>query len=1152
MDDERWETLRAAVADAFGGSLAVAAARGRLTAADLPRPSASREAPGDEEDQVATLTLHVPAHPPTAGPTPLVQGVADPRSPLTSNGSTSARAVTGATDEALWQALARGMPALGYQLATYAPDLAVSAGVPSWLLRALTLSGWLRYPNGDLALALQADLAPGLAAQASGERAQALLLLYVAAALRPALIAPETGAWSLLRSLVGQLPWPHLERLVSTVAEHGEGHRPLTPLPIQPLSSVQAWRDAMEDLLRDIGGWRLRMLGMDISFAPASAVWRSWMQPDGLVHGLIASLGLEPYPLEQTLGRIERLSNTPQIRWEISATDRETLGRSQGPAIASRPEALMELVEGVNQAVAFARAWAALQEVRPGREDDPSRREAAEFRGTLSALLEPAREEIVRARQEQTAIALRTGLDRVAAALDSVAGLLGAPERSVSWPPRELSPAMLLNAPLLREPTTLLDANWNVESVPVDVAERLAELAETGSLDWSQAFAARLRRGDHQATGQILTLLEAGIEVEPGVDVGALRARREADLARWQDQLGTEIERSRDAIDLAAASGRLGDAERGCLQAVVESVHAQPVLAQQRSGFALDRLTEVRRALEGPSDRPTPANRPDARSRVALTAEFAAGDGPCLLVGRPGLGRRAFLDDLARSCSRDDRQVVLFEVRREPAIDVAVERFWIGLQGALSSQLGLESRTTPSGASAVRQLLEAWLAADARRRVLILVDEGDALLEAERRIALGGSTDRFPISRSLTALMDGVEGRVKVVLAGWLEVQRATRLADHPLAVRGCRWLGPMLDDGEWQQAGVLAHDLLTRANLPAASPAQLARVLSLANYEPEALARVIDVVGQQVRESDADGLVLERVRGNRLLGEARTSDTRHAVLADRRFDVVLALVALGCRGGTASISREHLRRQAIDWWAEGFRETWTDDAFRDLIDDLVGLRLLRPIDQGKLALHSPNLLSELGTADELIAELSDYVGRPASLDVELDPRRDERRPCPSAPPGLAVLTARQRAMLNRSHARVSVVFGTDAAGLASVSSCLDDGSRRIAMLDLHDRSEEEGLSDRIAARLRDAPTEPTWLVLTGSWPARADILSLLQDALGPHPTAGVILLSSPEQTWQSIRTLADTSEATLAEWLEAAGVDTYSLGPWPMSVLNG
>ncbi|MBV9580882.1 MAG: hypothetical protein JO057_20060, partial [Chloroflexi bacterium] len=1148
LDDARWETLRAAISHAFGVSLAAAAARGRLTAADAPPLDTSSDPDNVEEDQLATLTLQVAVDPTTAGgPSPRLEAARELVSSTGTDQTTSASALTTATDQSLWQAVARGMPAVGYHLGGAAPGLAESAGLPGWLLRALSFSPWVRYPNGDLALALQADLARFVAAPslAPGDGGEALRLLYVAAALRPALVAPETGAWSVLRAVVGQLPWPHLERFASTVAEYGERHRPLTPLPNQPFSGVEAWRDTMEDLLREIGSWRVRMLGMQASFAPANAVWRRWMQPDGLVHGLIAPLGLEPHLLEQTLGRVERLSNTPQIRWEIAATDREALGRVDGPAINTRTEAVAELVEGVNQAVAFARAWAALQEARPGREDDPSVRESAEVRRTLSALLGPVREEIMRARQEHTAVALVAALDRLASAVDSVAELLGASERHVPWPPpREPSPLMLLNAPLLRVPTALLDPAWNVEWVPADIASRLAGLAETVKPDWTEAFAERLRQGDHQAAAQILTYLQGGIETPQAVDVGALRADFDVDLERWERRLVEDVERSRHEIDLAAAKGALTAAERGRLQAVVESIDARPASGHRRFGPAVDRLADVRRTLARSPDRQHTANAVEAPSRTSIKDALASPDGPCLLVGRPGFGRRALLEDLARSCTIDgDRQAVLIEVKREPAIDVAGERFWIALEDGLRSHLGLPSLDAPSAASATRQQLHGWLATNPGRRLLILVDESDALLQAERQIAVGGSSDPFPISQQLAELMDDSHRRVKVVLAGWLEVQRATSLPDHPLGTRGCRWLGPLLDHGEWQQAGLVARELLQHAGAAEPSAAQTARLLSLANYEPELLARLTDKVAQQARETDGSGSHLDHMLRALLPDEARSLDTRHTALVDRRFDVVLKLVAIGCRGGTSSISQEQLRRQAMDWWADGFRETWTDDAFRDLIDDMVGLRLLRRIGHGQLALHSPNLLSDLGSADELIAELTDYLGQPASPDIELDPRRDARSSCASAPASLGVLTARQRAMLARSHARVSVVFGTDMAELPSVSSCLDDGSRRLVVLDPRDRS-ENSLRQLMAAQLRETPSEPTWLLLSGLWPLVTP--SLLQDALGPYPTARAVLLANPAQTWQLITALAETSAVTLSEWLEGAGVDSYTVGPWP------
>jgi hypothetical protein len=68
-----------------------------------------------------------------------------------------------------------------------------------------------------------------------------------------------------------------------------------------------------------------------------------------------------------------------------------------------------------------------------------------------------------------------------------------------------------------------------------------------------------------------------------------------------------------------------------------------------------------------------------------------------------------------------------------------------------------------------------WLDADASRRLLVLLDECDDLLDADAR-------RDFPIIERLRALMNLTDRRFKVVLAGLHQVQRFERQRNVPLA----------------------------------------------------------------------------------------------------------------------------------------------------------------------------------------------------------------------------------------------------------------------------------------------------------------------------------------------------------------------------------
>ena len=112
-------------------------------------------------------------------------------------------------------------------------------------------------------------------------------------------------------------------------------------------------------------------------------------------------------------------------------------------------------------------------------------------------------------------------------------------------------------------------------------------------------------------------------------------------------------------------------------------------------------------------------------------------------------------------------------------------------------------------------------------RFLLLLDEADAFLAADAR------TD-FRESTRLKGLMDRTDRRVKVVLAGLHNVLRTTERSNHPLAHFGepiC--VGPLLTNGEWEQAQKLLRDPLRSVGCRFERDALGTLVLAQTNYYP-------------------------------------------------------------------------------------------------------------------------------------------------------------------------------------------------------------------------------------------------------------------------------------------------------------------------------
>lgn len=1216
LDDARWEFLHDALSQAFGRPLAVAAARGKLWVSnDIGSPAGDAVAPSfepeadDAEDEWPTSTLAWPeaepsdqpasggrastwstqhASAPDHGPQSHFDVATMPRSthrdgfdPLE-------------PDMLIWQALLRDRPSAAFLVASYASgDLRASRSVPNWLLRALALSSRLRHVNGDIALQLTDDFAcwdsRDFGSASDGDDVvQAVWLLVLASALRPALVAPDCGAWTVLRALPENAALPNLQHYSGVIAGYGERHPALAPHTFGLSLSPAAWRDALEDLLREIGAWRVRFLGLRSTFPPATEVWRHWLRPDGPVHALLAPLTLDHHGLETARGLVERLSNTAQIHWEIAETDRRRLGRQHGPDIAARPADADQLADRMREAVAFARRWIALQEHRPGRPDDEPRRLAQTLREQLIQLRSAVEQEVAGLSVSGAALPVRAAVAQCQAALASVDALLGEapPSDTGSWwtPAEEPPPRLVLQGDLLHLPGLELDPTWHLRRVePGRVLRGLQTLVMADEPpDWQKTFAVHLQSQDHLATAQVIEC----VELHDRSLSGELQAVRTDDLARARTNLRSEVELTRDRVDLAAAQGRLGDQERARLVSRVERI-ALTLPSLLRFGPPRERLRHIREHVES-----LPAgddNESAGRARARERDNLAAADGACLLVARPSMGTSTLLDDAAEAyrASGQQRLALVVDLSRDLSGDHPAdhldhrhqsERRWDSLAAALSrAGLAPPAGSPRQGLSAddVIGAVHTWLAEDPARHLLLAVDHADAVLDEEAHLAsleTPGMVDgeAFPNSARLAQLMQSSNGRVKVVLAGSLTVLRASRLRDFPLAAGGCVRLGPLLEDGGWHEAAALLHQRLDGTQ--AQSTQVIARALSLANYEPGAISRFGGLLAERVSASTLTLTVLDNVIASREGAETLTAGVVGMLRRDPRHAVVVYCLALAAWAEHANSADEEadvegvtsgwLREQVSLWWPHGFAHAWSDDAFDDLLEELLALGLVRTVAADRFILGSPNSLPLLGTQEELIARLFDYGSNApdASSDVEYEYAPASFRPAvAAAPAGRSPLTARQLSRLLGPEQTCTVVVGTAAAGLLQVAPALHAlaESTRVVTLDPSTQAADcAALLRRVeeAAAQEDADSHVT-LVVPHTWAWTREWLVRVLDHMHRIQAARrapcqVLLVADPAATWRLLDQPGD-GELSWRASLAARGVASVSLTPWRESVIR-
>ena len=124
------------------------------------------------------------------------------------------------------------------------------------------------------------------------------------------------------------------------------------------------------------------------------------------------------------------------------------------------------------------------------------------------------------------------------------------------------------------------------------------------------------------------------------------------------------------------------------------------------------------------------------------------------------------------------------------------------------------------------------------------------------------------------------------------------------------------------------------------------------------------------------------------------------------------------------------VREQVLYWWPKGFAATANSEEIRAILDEMIGLGLLRRTASHGYTLRSPNVMNVLGKKGDIEEDLL------SSQDREPPPPYEAaafHRASPAHPAFRSPLTAQQEADVLHSPQGVSILFGVPAAGLSGI-----------------------------------------------------------------------------------------------------------------------
>jgi hypothetical protein len=587
--------------------------QGRVPAVEAHPEHGTSEAV-DEPSDVDT-TMEAVSVPEPAAPYEAATGLspaADDLAPMT-----PAEAVPDAPDDGaavVWNCLAQDEPGLAYHAARWLGEARPTVQVPSPdLLAAAALADDLMNPDGAVQSALVARYEQldedAFARDAASPSHVAANLLLIAATLRPMVLAPSSGAVSVADYLHLDGQYVALYTLVNRLREISAklvGFR-IDPTVLRHARGEAATRAELELLQRTAQDWLTTQApAFTIRYAPATAVWKQWLRPEGLIEALVSPV---IHNRIQDAGRVRdtlaMLADELHIQRLVHETDRKAVRRRHGNNIHA--SALVHLVRLVDEALTLPRQWLALVDLLGGGGN------------RLRSLLEDVHAAVRNGREaverELARIPTHDHLGMVAAGqkqvLKALQGLGALFDSAVPVRDTERSPAEALGRGCLLVPALGISEVYQVEaSAPVALG---ALAAASDGLSAPMAQRERMDRGDW---------LGAQMMVDTGLlddDLIPLRQERE----RWKVALRRELAACREVVEIGSAYGYLQDADRTRIEGELAREEAH-VEEERRFDVALAAIKRVQTQVEqGREDRKLAVRA--ALSELVITDDLRAG-----------------------------------------------------------------------------------------------------------------------------------------------------------------------------------------------------------------------------------------------------------------------------------------------------------------------------------------------------------------------------------------------------------------------------------------------------------------------------------------------------------------------------------------------
>lgn len=459
-------------------------------------------------------------------------------------------------------------------------------------------------------------------------------------------------------------------------------------------------------------------------------------------------------------------------------------------------------------------------------------------------------------------------------------------------------------------------------------------------------------------------------------------------------------------------------------------------------------------------------------------------------------------------------------------------------------------------AEAIGKSVKQWLGEVQGRRILLLVDEADAFLESECKPKQG-----YRVLEQVKRLMEETDRRFKVVFAGLHNVQRAVRDRNTPFAhLGGAIRIGPMLPENDGDAMQNLIRGPLEALGCRFDSDDSVIRIAAETNYYPALAQQFCKELLKLLREESyslrpsrmgppyqIDWKLVDRVFKTRETRDRIRNLFSWTIHLDHRYEFLTYLIAQRSfdneEGRPQAMSIEAVRDAALSEWPRGFAADSSFWTFEVLLEEMIGLGILREVANNEYAIRTRNLRSLLGDDDKIERRFRDAKSRKP-------PRSYDAAQFRSTLAGntLSSLTAHQESRLLSGRYTVGLVFGTRLAGLHRVADSLREAAEKRDERLFVEEVAPGGTSRpflRRALKSRKPGTHVVLLDMNGVWDSEwlGRMLAFVEKHKWQDRIIRPVFLCDPQVAWKRLSGSVPSEKGVELQevWLAPCGRDFSS-----------